>query len=218
MYFVKPLFFEFEPIKIANVSENGALPAELSRSIALYEKLCLIEVLGVELYTEVINSLELLTGSTDFTLKADATQEIKDLINGKTYNFTYTDFNFDFLGCACDSTTTTQRTWQGFIQTDEFLTGTAIGSIKRSFIADYIYYNYLLTNKSISTGAGQQVLSGENSTSVMNVYKRIERYNEFVFAVLGKENQVGLYQFLHDNKDSYPTWKRNCSIQFKEKF
>jgi len=57
MYFVKPLFFEFEPIKIANVSENGNFANDLARFIALYEKQCLQEILGACLYKELIESL-----------------------------------------------------------------------------------------------------------------------------------------------------------------
>lgn len=213
MYFVKPLFFEFEPVKIANVTENGSLPAELLRFIALYEKQCLIEVLGESLFTEVIDSMQFVSGSSGFALKVDATDEIKNLVNGKTYEVESTD-------CDCNSTELTMKTrvWKGFIQTNQFISGYAISSYKSSFITDYIYYHYLLVNKTISTGVGQQVVDSENATSAMNVWKRIERYNEFVFAVIGNGSSVGLYQFLNENRSDYPTWTKNCSIKFKEKF
>lgn len=212
MYFVKPLFFEFEPVKIANVNELGSLPAELLRFIALYEKQCLIDVLGESLYTDVINSFELISGASEFTLKTDATDQIKDLINGKTYEIEGSE-------CECsDSETPITRTWKGFVQTDNLLVGNSLSQVKKCFITDYIYYHYLLTNRSISTGTGQQIIGAENATPTMNVYKRIDRYNEFVFSVLGKPGSLGLYQYLNDNKSDYPTWKRNCSIKFLEKF
>lgn len=211
MYFVKPLFFEFEPVKIANVTENGSLPAELLRFIALYEKQCLIEVLGESLFKEVIDSMQFVSVSSGFALKADATDAIKNLVNGKTYEVESND---------CDSTELTMKTriWKGFIQTNQFISGYAISSYKSSFITDYIYYHYLLVNKTISSGVGQQVLSSENGSPAMNVWKRIERYNEFVFAILGNRSSVGIYQFLNENKSDYPTWTKNCSIKFKEKF
>lgn len=215
MYFVKPLFFEFEPLKIANVTENGSLPSELLRFIALYEKQCLIETLGESLFKEVVDSFELIADATEFTIKASATDAIKNLVNGKTY-----EVEGSSLDCNCyfGEGTTRSRIWKGFVQSNQFLIGTELRVVKTSFIADYIYYHYLLVNRSISSGVGQQVLDSENSVTVMNVWKRIERYNEFVLSVLGNGSSVGLYQFLNENKGDYPTWTRNCSIRFKEKF
>lgn len=221
MYFIKPLFFEFEPVKIANVNESGSLPSELLRFIALYEKNCLVEVLGDALYSEVIASFELLTGATAYTLKSTATQFIKDLVNGKSYNGVFNDYDYgqnSFYPVFIEGNTITTRVWKGFVQTDNYLIGTQSGTIQSSFIADYIYYHYLLVNRSISSGVGQQTLNSENGTTVMNTSKRIERYNEFVFSVLGTDNRVGLYQFLKDNIVNYPTWIQNRSINFKDKF
>ena len=213
MYFVKPLDFEFEPRKIANANSNGSLPSELLRFIALYEKQCLVETLGLILYQEMADSFELKSGASEYTLKETATVFIKNLVIGKTYEVVNTD-----CGCITTSGTTKTRIWKGFVQSDSFLIGTQVSQIRNCFIADYIYYHYLLVNRSVSTGVGQQVLNSENGTPVMNVWKRIERYNEFIFAVLGRNNDVGLYQFLKENSADYPTWTRNCEITFKEKF
>ncbi len=226
MYFVKPIFFEFEPVKIANVAENGSLKTELARFIALYEKQCLMDILGECLYKELIDSFELLQDATEFTLKDDATEPIKRLVNGYSYTApAETDceaWTLSYLlggcGCGCGSSTCTTRVWQGFVKTDQYLVGTEMTESKSSFIADYIYYHYLLINRSFSTGSGQQVLTGENSTTVSNFSKRIDRYNEFVGGVLGKSNETSLYRFLHDNKADYPTWKRNCNLTIKTKY
>jgi len=225
MYFVKPLFFEFEPIKITNVSENGNVSNDLARFIALYEKQCLQEVLGACLYKELIDSFELLEGATAYTLKDDATEPIKRLVNGYEYTAPENDnsaFNFVWLfngcGCGCGESSCTQRSWKGLVQTDSFLIGNAITTSKRSFIADYIYYHYLLINRSVTVGTGQQVLSGENSQTVSNFSKRVDRYNEFIFSVIGKQGETSLYRFLQDNKADYPTWKPNCNLRFKEKY
>ncbi len=226
MYFVKPIFFEFEPVKIANVAENGSLKTELARFIALYEKQCLLEILGECLYKELIDSFELLENATEFTLKDDATEPIKRLVNG--YSYTAPDetdceaWTLSYLlggcGCGCGSSTCTTRVWKGFVKTDQYLVGTEMTESKSSFIADYIYYHYLFINRSFSTGSGQQVLTGENSTTVSNFSKRIDRWNEFIASVVCRQNETSLYRFLHDNKADYPTWKRNCNLTIKTKY
>ncbi len=235
MYFVKPIFYVYEPIKIANVSENGAIANDLARFIALYEKQCLMEILGACLYKELIDSFELLTGATEYTLKTDATEPIRRLVNGYEYDAPEGDncfensFVFDYFlfgqrfipfgcGCGCGSDNCTKRYWKGFVQTDTFLIGTTVTTSKRSFIADYIYYHHSLINRSSTTASGQQVLTGENSTAVSNFSKRVDRYNEFIFSVLGRQGETSLYRFLFDNKDDYPTWVPNCNLRFKEKY
>lgn len=227
MYFVKPIFFEFEPVKISNVTENGSVKTELARFIALYEKQCLLDILGECLYKELIDSYELLQNATEFTLKTDASEPIKRLVNGHSYTAPQNDgsdydwslsFWFGGCGCGCGSSTCTTRVWKGFVKTDNYLIGGAVSESKSSFIADYVYYHYLLTNRSITTASGQQVLTGENSTTVSNFSKRIDRWNEFIFSVVGKQSQTSLYRFLQDNKADYPTWKRNCNLTFKTKY
>lgn len=227
MYFVKPIFFEFEPIKIANITEPGSLKIELARFIALYEKQCLLEILGECLYKELIESFELVSGSSVYTLKTDATTSIKRLVNGYEYDAPSNNdevinwglsYWFSGCGCGCGSSTCNKRFWKGLVQTDNFLIGTEIVTSQKSFIANYIYYHYLLVNRSQTTGAGQQVLSGENSQTVSNFSKRIDSYNEFVFSVVGRNNETSLYRFLQDNKADYPTWKRNRSLTFKDKY
>ena len=176
------------------------------------------------MYKELIDSFELLTDATQYTLKADATEPIKRLVNGYEYDAPEdTDCVFDFswmwsgCGCGCGSGECNTRYWKGLVQTDTFLIGNAVTMSKRSFIADYIYYHYLLVNRSVTTGSGQQVLTGENSTTVSNASKRIDRYNEFIFSVIGRQGETSLYRFLQDNKSDYPTWVPDCSLNFKTK-
>lgn len=217
MIFITPLFFEFEPIKIANVAENGSVQLEVSRFIGQYEKKCLTEVLGECLATELNNSFTLAGGV--FTLKTDATQAIKNLVNGLEYDVPINDgivVDYGLIGvgcsCGCEETNCTKRKWRGIVVDEEYFNGTAVANIQTSFIADYVYYFYLLIHRSMTTGTGQQVLSGENSLTVSNFSKRIDAWNSFVFKM------AKLYQFLHDRQEDYPTWDRNCSIRFKEKY
>ena len=216
MNFITPSFFEFEPLKIANVTENGGGQLEVSRFIGQYEKQCLREVLGDVLAKELNDSFEFVDGV--FVFKDDATQAIKDLVNGKTYdlvdgsNETVDWFlSWEENDCNCSSADGT-RVWPGIVVSDEFYNGVELSTLKTSFIADYIHYHYLLVNRSQTTGAGQQVIAGENSQTVSNFSKRIDSWNSFCLKV------SILYRFLHDNKADYPTWKPNCNLRFKEKF
>lgn len=217
MYFITPSFFEFEPLKIANVTENGSGQLEVSRFIGQYEKQCLREVFGDSLAKELNDSYEIVDGA--FVLKGNATQAIKDLVNGKEYNSSSSIdetvdwfLNWDDNDCGCNTTTTSKRVWAGIVVSEEFYNGVELSTFKTSFIADFIHYHYLLSNRSQTTGAGQQVLAGENSQTVQNFSKRIDSWNSFCFKV------SRLYRFLQDHKVDYPTWKPNCNLRFKPKY
>ena len=217
MQFITPLFFEFEPIKIANVCENGSLQLEVSRFIGQYEKQCLIDVLGDCLAKELADSFQLAEGS--FVLKTDATNAIKNLVNGLEYEATNNGNDVIIYGligrgcsCGCSDSTCKKRVWKGIVQNEDYFNGSAMASSKSSFIADYIHYYHLLVHRSQTTGTGQQVLAGENSVTVSNFSKRIDSWNSFVFKV------QKLYQFLNDHKTDYPSWRCNCNLDFKDKY
>lgn len=222
MYFINPLFFEFEPVKIPSIAENGSARIELARFIGIYEKECLIKVLGSCLYKEVIDSLELLPSATSYSLKLTATIPIKNLVNGLEYDAPETDNSFIYFGlgcgCGCESSNCKKKYWKGFVEKDEFLNAASIGVSYRSFIADYIYYQHKLINRTTTSGTGESVLSGENASTAFNESKRIDRWNEFVFKIIGRKNETSLYRFLKDNKTDYPTWEQNCQINFKTKY
>lgn len=208
MHFINPDFFDYDPTKIANISENGDVRNDLSRFIGRYEKQCLIEVLGQCLYKEVIDSLEIVNFGDKFTVKPTATNFIKQLING--HNYTASEKS---CKCRCISGNCDTRIWKGFVQTDEFLINGSVGQEKSSFIADYIHYHYLLEYRSVTAGTGQQVLDGENSTTVFNESKRIDSYNRFIAKVNSCDQSTSLYQFLKDNIENYPMWEQNCSLK-----
>jgi len=238
MYFVNPLMFEFEPIKIANVTQSGDVAKDLSRFIAIYERQCLEELLGSCLAKELFDSFELTTVDNvkAYRLKDAATEPIKRLVNGYTYEAPTEEdgnelasfwsvygaiFGFNYglgCGCGCESSDCTSRVWKGFVQETTLLIGQSDTIEKKCFISDYVYYHYLFVNRSITSGSGQQVLTGENSMPVQNFSKRIDRYNEYVLSVLGRRGQTSLYRFLHDNKADYPTWQPNCNLRFKDKY
>ena len=217
MIFVKPIMYEFEPIKIANVIENGDVNIEVIRFIALYERQCLDLIFGKCLAKELVESFEFDLFLIDYKLKASATTAIKNLVNGLEYVLTNSqDYNFGFgfygCGCGCNDSTCNKRKWNGLVEKVEYNNGARLATFEKSFLADYIYYEYQLANRTVTAGTGQQVLSGENSMTVQNCSKRIEAYNSFVLGV------IKMYVFLEDNKVDYPTWERNCNICFKEKW
>lgn len=226
MLFVTPDYFEFEPLMIANANENGDVKKQLVRFIAQYEKQCLVDVLGACLYKEVQDAFTFASGV--YTLKSDAPDNIKRLIEGYEYAApanTGSSFQFDLYwswdgcGCGCGSSGCTTRKWQGLVQKDTFVMAGAEETISKSFIGDFIYYHWMLINRSVTTGTGQQKQTAENSTPVQNASKRIDRWNEFVKLTVGNDrNMVSLYRFLTENKSDYPTWVRNCKIKFLPKF
>jgi hypothetical protein len=217
MNYITPLFFEFEPLQIANVTENGSTQLEVNRFIGRYEKQCLRDVLGDVLAKELNDSYEIVNNA--FVFKTDATQAIKDLVQGKEYiplagldDTIDWDLLWSGENCAGNIQTDQKRVWPGIVVSDSFFNGVAETTFKTSFIADFIHYHYLLAHRSITTGAGQQELSAENSTTVQNFSKRIDSWNSFCLKV------SVLYRFLQDNRASYPTWKPNCNLHFQTKY
>lgn len=234
MYFVKPSMFEFEPNKIANVTQSGDVSKELARTIARYERQRLEGLLGASLTKELFDSFELTTVANvkAWRLKDDATDPIKNLVNGYTYTPTEPDNNelsqfwsvygailgWGYCGCSNSNTEPVELVWKGFVVSNPLLIGQAESVDETCFLTDGIYYDHLYETRTITTGSGQQTLTPENATPASNFSKRIDAYNRFVDSVLGKKGDVSLYKFLHDNKDDYPTWKPDCDLRYKDKY
>jgi hypothetical protein len=208
--------FSDEPTKIANVLEAKDLPKVVAKFIGEFELKCLEKVLGSCLAKEVRDSFEFVVGS-GYSLKATATTPIKNLVNGIEYDKPTSDLLG--CGCGCGSGNCTKRIWKGFVTNSQYVYADAIQNQRKSFLTHYIYYYWLLYNRTASTGTGQQILEGENSISAQNFSKRIDAWNEFMFLVVGCRNgETSMYQFLTDNKADYPTWERNCNLRFKDKW
>jgi hypothetical protein len=210
-------FFADEPTKIANVLEGKDLPKIVAKFIGEYQLKCLKTILGACLAKEVLDSFEFVVGS-GYSLKATATTPIKNLVNGFEYDAPTTSV-LSSCGCGCGGGNCTKRYWKGFVTTSQYLYADALQEQKKSFIANYVYYHWLLYNRTASTGTGQQILEGENSISAQNFSKRIDAWNEFMFLVVGcRKGETSMYQFLTDNKADYPTWEKNCNLRFKDKW
>ncbi len=191
MLFTDITFFRHEPTKISNIDEMGDIALEVTRFILSCEKQCLILVLGQVFYDELADCFD-----ADNKLKEDAPQSITDLILGKEYTV------------ECPYQGTVKKKWKGIVQKDTFNFNNTEVKIKTSFIADYIYYFYLLENRNTTTGVGQVKLSAENANGLSNFYKRIDSYNRFRAKVVGgRKNETSMYEFLRDHKEDYPNWK-----------
>lgn len=200
MYFTDITFFKNEPIKISNIDEMGDVAISVAKFIFICEKQCLIEVFGQKLYDELAECFD-----EDNTVKDDAPEHLKWLINGTDYEITVDD-------------TTIKKKWKGIVQKDSFKFNDTDVELKSSFIADYIYYHYLFDNRTATSTAGQVIITAANSYTVSSFYKRIDAYNSFFKKVVGGiKNEISLYEFMRDHKEQFTSWKEAC-IKPKTKF
>lgn len=228
MLYTTPDFFEFEPLLIANVMDTGTVKQDVARFIGKYEKQCLLEILGACLYKEIQDSYEWDGTAKAYKFKDDATQAIKDLVGGKEYDapedscdsVNWWPFMYSSgCGCGCGGNECEKRYWKGFVQTDEYIFADTQKQTKSSFIADYIYYWWMVQKRTLTTGTGENAPKSANSERMQNFSKRVDRYNEFVFLVLGgRKGETSLYRFLNDNKSDYPTWVPNCNLEQISKY
>lgn len=158
--------------------------------------------LGHEQTTELLAQFEQVTPGAAWTLKADALEKWKDLVNGKTYN---------------------GKRWRGLRY--------KIGTKDVSVIAFYVFFYYLKSDFSSYTTTGIQVAEAENSVRQTPNAKQVEAWNKFVQMYNGFRsgsrtqpsfftnwngrgimwgnsadgNDVNLYEFLTDNSTVYDT-------------
>jgi len=116
--------------------------------------------------------------NSNWDLLPTATQKWKSLIEGETYD---------------------GKVWKGF--TDK--------RNKRSFLAYYVKEQWCFDDESGTFGTGEQTSKVENSHTDNNERRRIFAHNKFVewVAGIGCNDEVSLYQYLHDKKDDFPEWK-----------
>ena len=139
----------------------------------------------------------------DGELPNTAPQKWKDLVNGKTY--TKNDKSY---------------IWEGLLQTK--------GTFKKSLLAYYTYYYWLMDNVSLMSGLGEVRGEAKNAIGVNSTQRLVAIWNEFVKMYQGENtcfngvkyvyngvpiedyyNQnsgsyVSLLQFLKDNEADYP--------------
>lgn len=171
--------------------------AELDHLIEECEPDILIRTLGYSLYKEFQSNLEVVDPATVQTVKDDADQKWKDLMNGKEYQI-------DDVYVK----------WPGIIFKQ--------GALDRSFIAYHTYNTFLRKDRSQLTGAGVVSIKAKNAkiVSSLDLYLMSDkRFYELV--VCGVNGLRSLYQFIEDMNDvtvdTYANWSGE-SFRSKNQF
>tara|TARA_R110000803_G_scaffold113406_1_gene181763 strand:- start:821 stop:1516 length:696 start_codon:yes stop_codon:yes gene_type:complete len=187
-----------------------AVEGKLEDFINVYERDCLIKVLGHQLAKEFMDELD--STQPNF-LKTSADIKWNDLLNGKAY----TNPNNQ------DET----LYWKG-IRTKSLLSSSVYDM---SFLANYVYYYYEANANVVRTEAGNQQINAKNSERVYSGEKTVNAWNKFVEWVQGEairpityidgntiigrdyylnNEEVSLFQFIeYANdlvKDTYPSF------------
>lgn len=168
---------------VANVNNNEpniellGNRSELQLFIDEYERDCLIKCLGYPLFKEFSSNFE------DNSLKNDAPQKIKDILNGTEY--AKDGVLYSYRGLAYNNGTT-------------FF----------SPLADYIYFYFLESEMSRLMGIGLVSEKGKNVTNADPTPRAVRAWSRFRRNIVesGTE-EVALFTFLEDNKEVYPNWK-----------
>lgn len=77
---------------------------------------------------------------------------------------------------------------------------TTTGAVKKSFIANYIYYQWMKDQYTQTVGLGEVATKAENAQVVTPQYKMIRAYNEMV------DRLRELMYYLQVRQDDYPEW------------
>ena len=93
----------------------------------------------------------------------------------------------------------THRRWNGLENTE-----------KDTFLAYFAYYHALESGQYNATSNGVTVQVFENSELISPIAKQVYAYNE------GVDRYNELYDFLYENKDTYPEWDSSEWIELKK--
>jgi len=74
-------------------------------------------------------------------------------------------------------------------------------TVKRSLIANYVYWHWQKMNVSHSTGVGEAVANAENATPITPKSKMIHAWNEMIQWI------CDMVKFLDANIQTYPEWE-----------
>ena len=201
-YFIDEIYIpNAKPSVTSNIT---SVSASILNFISEYERECLIESLGYQLYKEFSDNLDS-TKSNGLKVGADAKWD--DLLNGKAYT------NSD--GKAVE--------WLGVRRKAK----SSDTTYSKSFIAQYVYFFYEQNANTTNTGVGHIVEDVKNATVLTSPPKVFKAWNKFVDIVQGKkvsptymqgrygtgvdyfnyEWGISLYKFIQDQnelvKDTY---------------
>ena len=147
-----------------------------------YARQLLQNALGNVLFDDLNSNI------TNGNLDTGAPQKWKDLVNGKSYTFSGTDYK-----------------WKGLIFTE--------GTFKGSVLAQYTYYQWHKAQLSQMSGIGEIKGSAANSQAVNSTSKSVEVWNNYITMYQGDVSQgdytlgyvrgVAFYDYYSNNKSDY---------------
>lgn len=164
----------------SNLLGNASM---LQDFINIYERELLSKLFGFQMYAEFSEQFDIDPDTQDWTIKADADQKWKDLLKGATYQM-------DGI----------EKRWKGLIQ--------VIGGTETSFIANYIYCNFLTETELPHSGVGFVVPKSKNAIRVSAASHIARAWNDMVMDIQGdgcrwedypEKTNVPLTVYLKDN-------------------
>jgi hypothetical protein len=197
MYIIDETYFTRE-LSIPNVNEVQTEAYDtLNYFVDEYVRQLLRDALGIESFNEL--DTYVIDGAFDST---SAPQYIIDLVEGKEYEKSGITYK-----------------WSGLINTQ--------GVFKKSLLANYVYYNWLLNSFTTQSGVGEVTLNPQNANLVNPTQRLVSAWNKFlemyqnqclkyphvyykgytqVIDWLGfsTNTEVSLIQYLQDNKTDFP--------------
>ena len=192
-------------IQIANAEDSAPNSNLLGNAsmlqdfINIYERELLIKLFGHQMYADFVTQFDIDPTTQDWTIKADADQKWKDLLNGVVY---------DDNG--------TSKNWKGLIQ--------EVGVTKTSFIANYVYCFFLEETELPHSGVGFVVPESKNAKRVSARSHIVRAWNEMVLDVQGvscepwdyDNSNVPLSVYLKDNP--FDDYEEPEVFEFKNRF
>lgn len=174
----------------------------LSIHIQKYEQEGLRMAIGDCLYIELMDNLTI-GEDGHYILKEDADEKWDWLLNGHTYDASSSG------GCGCNSGSCNRHIWSGLAS--KVATIESVDVIE-SILAPYVYFNWNMNYRTLSTGVGEGKGVSKNTVLVPSKDKRIDAWNEFIALVsFGYPNsKVSLYQFLSEHKSLFPNYRTVC--------
>lgn len=172
--------FLFGNYAIPNITENqNSNKIEVQIHMQKFEKQALQVVLGPTVFNELLTNLER-DDNNYFQVKESADDKWKWLVNGQLYG-----------DCK-------KVKWEGIVfEVAEI----SEKKIYESIFAPYIFYQWLLKERSLTTGVGEIKGDPQGGIPVASKQKRIDAWNNFVGYV------YALNHFMEFHCDLFPDFK-----------
>lgn len=231
MYFLDETFFTGD-IFIPNFEEGGKINLHLYKLITQWERDCLEMTLGKNLTEELISNLELVdvpitnpvngrATKKKYKLKDNAEEKWKYLMHGRAYNRNDVGVS-NFMNimsiqedCGCGSNNTQEtHYWEGIVKVHTTPINDQICIFKESYLAYYVYREWLFDTSTTTSGVGEVKLKAKNAEPVSNTRRQTNAHN-LLWAKThsySPSGNVGLYLFMQEHREMFPNFN---GTQFK---